>query len=79
MKVSVGDVSARCLGCGGTEFEPAEPGELRLDSVLACAGCGARSSYEQMLNGIGEEAMRRVNEAMEALKKRSRRPRKPKK
>ena len=76
MKVSVGDVTARCRGCGGTDFSPAQPGPLGLASILTCAGCGAASTYEELLDAIGEEAIRRANRSLDDLKK-NRRPRKP--
>ena len=78
MIISVGEVKARCRGCGGTDFTPAQPGELELASVLECSGCGKTSSYEALLDDIGEEAMKRANESLSDLKKR-RGPRKPKK
>ena len=78
MIVSVGDVQARCRDCGGTDFTPAQPGELELGSVLKCSGCGKASSYEALLDDIGEEAMKRANESLSHLKER-RGPRKPKK
>jgi len=77
--VSVGEVKARCRGCGGTDFTPAQPGELRPASVLACSGCGERSTYEELLDGIGEEAMKQANESLDGLKKKRRPPGEPKK
>jgi hypothetical protein len=75
--VSVGEVAARCRSCGGTDFSPAQPGPLGLASVLACAGCGAAATYEELLDAIGEEAIRRANRSLDELKKKTPRPRKP--
>jgi hypothetical protein len=78
VKVSVGDVTARCRGCGGTDFTPAQPTPLGFASVLTCAGCGAAATYEELLDAIGEEAMRNANRSLQDLKKKTpprRRPR----
>jgi hypothetical protein len=52
---------------------------LHLTTLLRCSQCGAKTSYRDLLNQIGEEAMRRANEALDELKKKMTRPRKPKK
>ena len=77
MKVNVGEVLARCRGCGGADFSPARPGPLALGSILTCSGCGAASTYEALLDAIGEEAMRRASRSIFELKKKTPRPRKP--
>ena len=69
MIVSIGDITARCEACRGTEFELLSPGDLRLTSELRCKSCGAKCKYLGLLDQIGEEAMRRANEAIEELKK----------
>ena len=69
MIISIGDITAACPSCGGTEFEVLSPGALRLTSELKCAGCGATCRYLALLDQIGEEAMRRANKAIEELKK----------
>jgi hypothetical protein len=69
MRITIGDITARCEGCGGGEFDLLSPGALRLTSELRCRGCGARSKYLALLDQIGEEAMRRANEAIDELKK----------
>ena len=69
MIVSVGDVTAKCRGCSGVEFEPVVAAKLRLASVLACSRCRKTTSYRELLDQIGEEAMRRANEAMRQLRK----------
>jgi hypothetical protein len=76
MLISIGDITAGCPQCGGTQFEPLTAGPLRLASELKCSACGRTVKYLTLLDQIGEEAMRRANEAIEALK---RRPGKPKK
>lgn len=69
MIISIGDITAHCEACHGTEFELLSPGALRLTSELRCKGCGAKSKYLGLLDQIGEEAMRRANEAIDELKK----------
>lgn len=77
MIVSVGEVAARCRGCGGSDFIPTQAGELHLESAFTCSGCGRSSSYLDLLDSIGEEAMRRANESLDELKKKGPRRRKP--
>lgn len=72
MRVSIGDITAHCAGCGGTDFEPLSAAPMRLASELKCTGCGARMKYLALLDQIGEEAMRRANQAIDELKKRPR-------
>ena len=69
MIISIGDITARCPRCQGSEFEALTAGPLRLASELECSGCGERVRYLALLDQIGEEAMRRANEAIDALKK----------
>jgi hypothetical protein len=69
MRVTIGDITAHCDGCGATEFDLLSPGALRLTSELRCNGCGERCKYLALLDQIGEEAMRRANEAIAELKK----------
>ena len=72
MLVAVRDIAARCRKCGGTDFRPLAAGELRLDTAMACSGCGERTTYRDLLEQIGEEAIRRANEAIERLRRRPR-------
>jgi hypothetical protein len=69
MLVSIGDITAACARCGGTDFQPLAAGEVRLSSELKCAGCGSRTRYLALLDQIGEEAMRRANRAIEELRR----------
>ncbi len=76
MIVSIRDVSARCARCGETDFRQQEIGALRLATVMRCISCGRETSYRDLLDSIGEEAMRRANESLAKLKKNSPRRRK---
>jgi hypothetical protein len=68
MKVRVGNIEAACA-CGSREFEapphlpPYRPGE-----AFVCAGCGQETRYGELLDLIGEEAIRRAHRAIESLK-----------
>ena len=77
MQVSIRDVTAKCPTCGSTEFDSTRE-SLRLTTLLRCSQCGTTTSYRDLLHQIGEEAMRRANEALDELKKKLRRPSKPK-
>lgn len=78
MIVSIGDITAACPHCGGTDFEIVSPGTLNLGSELKCSACDAKYRYLALLDQIGEEAMRRANKAIDELKKHPSRPGKPK-
>jgi len=69
MVIGIGDITAHCAACGGSEFDVVSPGTLRLASDLRCKGCGEKCKYLALLDQIGEEAMRRANEAIEELKR----------
>jgi hypothetical protein len=79
MIVSIRDVTARCDGCGGTDFKQMDPGTPRLATRMVCTRCRKESLYRDLLYSIGEEAMRRANDALAKLKKNSPRRKKPRK
>jgi hypothetical protein len=68
MIISVGDFQAMCPGCGGTEFDSVSRSELLPQSELACSGCGRKSTYHDLLEQIGERAMKQANESLAKLK-----------
>jgi hypothetical protein len=70
MLVAVRDIAARCRKCGKTDFKPLAAGELRLTTAMACTGCGDRTTYRELLEQIGEEAIKRANDAIARLKRR---------
>jgi hypothetical protein len=69
MIVSIGDIAAGCVECGAGEFEPLWAEPLRLASTLKCSACGASYTYLELIDQIGEEAMRRANKAVDELQK----------
>lgn len=70
MIVRIRDIAAWCVSCGGGEFEPFSAQPLSLETKLKCTACGARYTHLQLIDQIGEEAMRRANNALEELQKR---------
>ena len=70
MEIRIGEIVASCERCGATDFAPLAPGPLRLESDVCCSACGATVKYVGLLDQIGEEAMRRANQAIDELKKR---------
>jgi len=74
MIVAVRDITAHCRKCGKTDFQLLSGGEPRLTSAMACSSCGQRTTYRELLEQIGEEAMKRANEALAALKKKKPKP-----
>lgn len=72
MEISIGDITAICPRCGAKDFQPLSAGTLRLATELKCTACGNKVKYLLLLDQIGEEAMRRANEAIEGLKRRPR-------
>jgi transcription elongation factor Elf1 len=73
MNVSIRDITAWCAWCGGKDFVQLSAEQLRLASELKCGACGARYTYLQLLDQIGEEAIRRANKAIDDLKRHPRR------
>jgi hypothetical protein len=73
MIVKIRDIAARCVACGGGDFDPISRKRVGLTSMLKCSACGARYAYVQLLDQIGELAMRRANKALDELKKKKRR------
>lgn len=69
MKLAVGEIEARCPGCGAKEFEaPGQP--LGSRSELLCLACGKSTTYETLVTQIGEQAMKQANEALAKLRNR---------
>ncbi len=73
MIVRIGDIAAGCVECGGGEFEPLSAEPLRLASTWKCSACGASYTYLQLIDQIGEEAMRRANKAVDELQRKPQR------
>ncbi len=70
MLVAVRDIAAHCRKCGNTDFRPLGTAEPRLTTPMECSACGERANYRELLEQIGEEAIRRANESLANLKRR---------
>ena len=69
LTVSVGGVTAHCPKCGAFEFiERAEPGG-GVNPTLSCANCKSETPRRALVDQIGEELMKRANEALEKARK----------
>jgi len=68
MKLAVGQIEARCPGCGASDFN-LRGAELEMHSELFCVACGKATPYQALLNEIGEQAMQQANEALAKLRK----------
>ncbi len=71
MEFRVGDIIAKCSGCGGTLFEPlhrnASSGP---HSDFCCASCKMQTSYAELIRQIGKQAARRSKERLTGSRKR---------
>ena len=72
MEFRVGDIIAKCSGCGGILFEPlyrnASSGP---HSDFCCASCKTQTSYSELIRRIGKEAARRSRERLTGSRKRT--------
>ncbi|HVL34431.1 MAG TPA: hypothetical protein VM489_02065 [Burkholderiales bacterium] len=69
MQVRVRDAKASCP-CGSSEFVAPHAAPYASDDVFACAECGRRRPYGELLEQIGDEAIRRARGALDAMKRR---------
>jgi hypothetical protein len=72
MEFRVGDIIAKCSGCGGTLFEPlhrnASSGP---HSDFCCASCKRQTSYSELIRQIGKESARRSRERLTGWRQRT--------
>jgi hypothetical protein len=73
MRISVGQISARCEQCGGEEFQPM-PGESSPAPELACFRCGLCTTRRALIMQIADETVRRADAFLEASRKLRNRP-----
>lgn len=57
MRVSVSSVAAQCPRCGTDDFEAnaGKPAPLGSEALLRCLGCGASTSYVELIVQIAEK------------------------
>jgi hypothetical protein len=68
MEVRIGELVARCRACGGTQWNPVQEGETSMLSLLACAGCGARTTRGELVLQISSEAIKSAQEFVKSEK-----------
>jgi transposase-like protein len=59
MEFRVGNIRAKCPGCGGTDFTPPPEEHSGPYMKYRCAGCGSAWTYARLIGQIGRETMRR--------------------
>ena len=68
MIVSVGEMRARCPACGAKKFEDVTANPLRSDTELRCTKCGRKALYGELLEQIGERAMKQASDSLAKLR-----------
>ena len=72
MEFRVGDIIAKCSGCGGTLFEPLHrTASSGPHSDFRCASCKTQTSYAELIRQIGKESARRSKERLTGSRKRT--------
>lgn len=72
MEFRVGDIIAKCAGCGGTLFEPLHRNASSSPhSDFCCASCKTQTSYSELIRQIGKETARRSKERLTGSRKRT--------
>lgn len=64
MEFRVGNIRAKCPGCGGTDFRPPPEEHSGPYMKYACAGCGSAWTYARLIGQIGRETVKRKNERL---------------
>ena len=59
MEFRVGQINARCPGCGGTQFKIPEDEHSGPRRNYLCAACGKTVEYAKLIMQIGREALRK--------------------
>jgi hypothetical protein len=71
VEIRVRNLKAVC-SCGSAEFlSPKEP-RLTARTLIACASCGKQRPYAELLDDIGEEAIRQARETLYRMEKNKR-------
>jgi transposase-like protein len=64
MEFRVGNITAKCPGCSGTDFCPPPDGRSGPHMKYTCASCGSAWTYARLIGQIGRETTRRKNERL---------------
>ena len=73
VRISVGQISARCENCGGEEFQPL-PGETSPALEVVCFTCGLNTTRRALLMQVADETVRRAQAFLEASRSQRNRP-----
>jgi predicted nucleic-acid-binding Zn-ribbon protein len=65
----VGGVTAHCAKCGAHEFVLGKHVARDVSITLVCVKCGTETPRRALVDQIGEEIMKRANEALEKARK----------
>ena len=71
MEIRIRSVSAKCSGCGASDFA-APQAPFGLKDIFICTACQRKITYGELLDSIGEEAMRQAKQALDALRDKGR-------
>ena len=69
LTLSVGGVTAHCPKCGAIEFIPRAETGSGIGPTLVCTSCKTETTRRALIDQIGEEVMKRANEALEKARK----------
>jgi DNA-directed RNA polymerase subunit RPC12/RpoP len=58
MEFRVGQINAKCPGCGGTQFKIPEDEHSGPRMNYVCAACGKTEEYAKLIMQIGREAQK---------------------
>ncbi|HEY5900325.1 MAG TPA: hypothetical protein VIV54_22355 [Burkholderiales bacterium] len=64
MEFRVGQIIAKCAGCGGADFRKPEDEYSGPQMHYICSGCGQTTRYARLIMQIGREAMRQRRERL---------------
>ena len=63
-QVTIGRITAHCPLCGAKDFAPAmQPADEHRESFI-CVACRTETFRRVLIDQIGQEAMRRANDAL---------------
>jgi hypothetical protein len=68
VEIRVRNIKAVCP-CGSSEFLTPKEQRLTARTLVTCAQCGKQRFYSDLLDDIGEEAIRQARDALERMTK----------
>jgi hypothetical protein len=67
VEIRIRSVSAKCSGCGASDFVPPQM-PFGIEDTFICSSCQQKMTYGELLDSIGEEAMRQAERALDSLR-----------